>query len=82
MTVAALPVIVGATVVNDVVITIDFNGVIHAYNTKDGTELWTEQLPAQSNSTPSIADDLLVQGAGFASAPGQKPEVVGYRLPQ
>ena len=71
----------GATVVNDVVITVDFNGVIHAYNKKDGTEVWTQQLPAQSNSTPAIADDLLVQGAGFASAKNQTPQVVGYRLP-
>ena len=72
----------GATVVNDVVMTVDFNGVIHAYNTTDGTELWTEQLPAQSNSTPAIAGDLVVQGAGFASAPDHSAEVVGYRLPQ
>jgi glucose dehydrogenase len=71
----------GATVVNDVVVTIDFNGVIHAYNKADGTELWTEQLPAQSNSTPAIADDLLVQGAGFASAKDHTAEVVAYRLP-
>lgn len=71
----------GATVVNDVVVTVDFNGVIHAYDKEDGTELWTEQLPAQSNSTPAIAEDIVVQGAGFAAAPGQTPQVVAYRLP-
>jgi glucose dehydrogenase len=72
----------GATVVNDVVVTVDFNGVIHGYNKADGTEVWTEQLPAQSNSTPAIAEDVIVQGAGFASAPDQSPEVVAYRLPE
>ncbi len=71
----------GATVVNDVVVTVTFDGVIHAFNKKDGTEVWTEQLPAQSNSTPAIAEDVIVQGAGFASAPGQSPQVVAYKLP-
>ena len=71
----------GATVVNDVVVTVDFNGVIHGYNTKDGTEVWTEQLPAQSNSTPAIADDMVVAGAGFASSKEMSPEVVAYKLP-
>jgi len=72
----------GATVVNDVVVTVDFNGVIRAYNKEDGSELWTEQLPAQSNSTPAIAEDVIVQGAGFASAPEHTAEVVAYRLPE
>jgi FOG: WD40-like repeat len=71
----------GATVVNDVVMTVTFDGVMHAFNKKDGTQLWTEQLPAQSNSTPAIADDVIVAGAGFASAPGQKAQVVAYKLP-
>ena len=71
----------GATVVNDAVVTVTFDGMIHAFNKKDGTEVWTEQLPAQSNSTPAIAEDVIVQGAGFASAPGQSPEVVAYKLP-
>lgn len=71
----------GATIVNDTVVTVTFDGMIHAYNKKDGSEVWTQQLPAQSNSTPAIADDMIVQGAGFASAPGQSPEVVAYKLP-
>ena len=71
----------GATVVNDAVVTVTFDGVIHAYNKKDGSEVWTKQLPAQSNSTPAIADDVIVQGAGFAAAPGQAAQVVAYKLP-
>ena len=71
----------GATVVNDAVVTVTFDGKIHAFKKSDGTELWTEQLPAQSNSTPAIASDVIVQGAGFASAKGQTPQVVAYKLP-
>jgi glucose dehydrogenase len=71
----------GATVVNDAVVTVTFDGKIHAFDKTTGTELWTEQLPAQSNSTPAIADDMLVAGAGFASAKGMTPEVVAYKLP-
>ncbi len=71
----------GATVVNDVVVTVDFSGMIHAFNKKDGSVVWTQQLPANSNSTPAIAEDVIIAGAGFAAAPGQKAEVVAYRLP-
>jgi len=71
----------GATVVNDTVVTVTFDGVIHAFNKTDGTEVWTEQLPAQSNSTPAIAEDVIVAGAGFASTPSMTPEVVAYQLP-
>lgn len=72
----------GATVVNDAVVTVTFDGKMHAFATKDGSELWTQQLPAQSNSTPAIADDVIVQGAGFASAKGQTASVVAYALPE
>lgn len=72
----------GATVVNDVVVTITFDGVMHAFAKSDGSELWTQQLPAQSNSTPAIAEDVIVQGAGFAASPDQTASVVAYRLPQ
>lgn len=72
----------GATVVNDVVVTGTFDGMMHAFNKADGTEVWTKQLPAQSNSTPAITGDMIIQGAGFAAAPGQKAQVVAYRLPE
>lgn len=71
----------GATVVNDTVVTVTFDGVIHAFSKKDGTEVWTQQLPAQSNSTPAITEDMIVQGAGYASTPKQKAQVVAYSLP-
>ncbi|MGD9573655.1 MAG: PQQ-binding-like beta-propeller repeat protein [Thermoleophilia bacterium] len=72
----------GATVVNDLVVTVTFDGVMHAFNKADGTEVWTQQLPAQSNSTPAIAEDVIVQGAGFAASPDQTASVVAYRLPE
>lgn len=72
----------GATVVNDVVVTITFDGIIRAFGKKDGAEVWTQQLPALSNSTPAIAEDVIVQGAGYAASPDQKAQVVAYSLPK
>lgn len=72
----------GATVVNDVVVTITFDGVMHGFDKASGEEVWTQQLPAQSNSTPAITEDLIVQGAGFATTPEQKASVVAYALPK
>ncbi|MGD9696572.1 MAG: PQQ-binding-like beta-propeller repeat protein [Thermoleophilia bacterium] len=71
----------GATVVNDTVVTVTFDGVIHAFNKDTGEKVWEQQLPAQSNSTPAIGDDFLVAGAGFKAAADQKAQVVGYTLP-
>lgn len=71
----------GATVVNDAVVTVTFDGKIRAFKKADGVSVWTKQLPALSNSTPAIADDVIVAGAGFAAAKGQAPAVVAYRLP-
>ena len=70
-----------ATVVNDVVVTVTFDGLIRAFDKADGRELWTEQLPAQSNSTPAITGDMIVQGAGFATTPDQTAQVVAYTRP-
>jgi glucose dehydrogenase len=72
----------GATVVNDTVVTITFDGIIHAFSKADGTEVWSQQLPAQSNSTPAITEDMIVQGAGYASTPQQKASVLAYSLPK
>ena len=72
----------GATVVNDAVVTVTFDGIIRAFAKKDGTEAWTQQLPALSNSTPAIAEDVIVQGAGYAATPQQKAQVVAYSLPK
>ena len=71
----------GATVVNDTVVTITFEGKIQAFNKADGTAVWTKQMPAFANATPAIADDMIVAGAGFAAGEGQKPAVVAYKLP-
>ena len=67
---------------NDLVVTVTFDGVMHAFAKADGAEVWTKQLPAQSNSTPAITDDMIVQGAGYASSPEQKASVVAYALPE
>ncbi len=71
----------GATVVNDTVVTVTFDGMIRAFTKKDGKAVWTQQLPALSNSTPAITEDMIVAGAGYAATPKQKAEVVAYKLP-
>jgi len=71
----------GATVVNDAVVTITFDGKIQAFKKADGTAIWTKQMPASANATPAITDDMIIAGAGFAAGEGQKPAVVAYKLP-
>ncbi|MBV8195517.1 MAG: PQQ-binding-like beta-propeller repeat protein [Candidatus Dormibacteraeota bacterium] len=71
----------GASVSNDIVFTSTFNGEIFALSRKDGSILWTSQLPAGSNSTLAIAGDTLIAGAGLPLKTSQHPKVVAYQLP-
>jgi len=71
----------GATTVsNDVVFATTFDGEVHAFEASSGRQLWQEQLPAGSNAGVTIAGDTVVAPAGIASAEGQTPEIVAYRL--
>jgi alcohol dehydrogenase (cytochrome c) len=76
----------GATVSNDLVFTttLKFTGTtlkgeVVALSRKDGSIVWTAQLPAGSNATLAIAGSTLLAGAGLA-VPTQHPVVVAYRL--
>lgn len=54
-----------ATVVNDVVFTGCLDGVVRAYNTEDGSLLWTYQATAGLNAPFTISGDyLIVPAAG------------------
>ena len=71
----------GATTVsNDVVFATTFDGKVWAYDTQSGRQLWQEQLPAGSNAGVTISGETVVAPAGLASAEGQTPEIVAYRL--
>jgi len=68
------------TVVNDVVFATSFEGSIYAFEAATGNELWVETLPASINTSVSIAGDTVIAPAGLASAEGQVPEIVAFRL--
>jgi outer membrane protein assembly factor BamB len=67
-------------VVNDVVFFTTFDGTVHGLDAKSGGEVWTASLPAGSNSPVTASGDTLLVPAGIATAEGQKPEIVAYRL--
>jgi len=68
------------TVVNDVVFASSFEGSVYAFDAKSGGELWVSTLPASINTSVSVAGDTMIAPAGLASAEGQTPEIVAYRL--
>ena len=68
------------TVSNDLVFTTTFDGKLRAYSIDDGTEVWTSELGAGTNSPLAIAGDTLVAAAGFPQGAGQKAQLVVYKL--
>jgi outer membrane protein assembly factor BamB len=68
------------TVVNDLVFTTTSEGKIYAFETGSGQPVWQESLPAGTNAGVAIEGDMVVVGAGLASAEGQTPQLVAYRL--
>jgi outer membrane protein assembly factor BamB len=68
------------TVVNDLVFATTSDGKIHAFETGSGQPVWQETLPAGTNAGVAIEGDMVVVGAGLASAEGQTPQLVAYRL--
>jgi outer membrane protein assembly factor BamB len=70
----------GATVVNDLVLTVWFDGAIRAFAARDGRLVWRARAPAAVNAPPAVAGDMLIVGAGYAARAGQRPQVVAYRL--
>jgi outer membrane protein assembly factor BamB len=70
----------GATVANDLVFTATFAGEVVALSRKDGTIVWTAQLPAGANAPLAIVGDTLLAGAGMPLSATQHPALVAYRL--
>ena len=68
------------TVVNDLVFATTFDGTVHAFDAASGSEAWTGQLPAGINTGVSISGDTVIAPAGIATAEGQKPKIVAFRL--
>jgi outer membrane protein assembly factor BamB len=59
-----------ATVANGVVFTSTFDGQLYAFDTHDGTPLWSARASAGINSCPSLAGTTLLVGAGVPRAGG------------
>jgi glucose dehydrogenase len=68
------------TVVNDLVFTTTFDGQIYALSTKTGDTVWSETLPANSNTGVAVNGNTVVAAGGLAAAQGQAPALVAYRL--
>ena len=62
-----------ATISNDLLFTTLFDGRVVAHSLEDGSEVWSTELPAGTNSPLAIAGDRLVTAAGFPQGAGQKP---------
>lgn len=68
------------TVVNDVVFATTAEGSVYALDASNGNELWVSTLPAGINTGVSVSGGTVIAPAGLASAEGQSPEMVAFRL--
>ena len=59
----------GATVVNDLVFTATFNGVIYAFNKKTGEKLFEYQAPGGINGQPAVAGNTIIFPVGVSAHP-------------
>lgn len=57
----------GATVVNDLVFTSTFDGMMYAFKADTGAQVWSWQAPGPVNAWPSAAGDTLLVPVGQAS---------------
>ncbi len=66
----------GATVVNDLVFTATFDGMIYAFDKNTGDPLWSYRAPAGVNAWPAVAGDTIVWPV---AGPGL-PSLIAFRL--
>jgi outer membrane protein assembly factor BamB len=64
------------TVVNDLLFTATYDGVIYALAREDGGILWTHQAPGGIIAWPAVAADTLVWPIGL----GRDPQMIALRL--
>jgi outer membrane protein assembly factor BamB len=57
----------GATVVNDLVFTATFDGMVYAFKADTGEQVWSYQAPGPVNAWPSAAGDTLLVPVGLGS---------------
>ena len=59
----------GATVVNDLVFTATYNGMIYAFDKKTGETMFEYQAPGGINGQPAVAGDTIVFPVGISANP-------------
>ena len=67
----------GATVVNDLVFTGTFDGMLYAFKRDTGTQVWSYKTPAGINAWPSFAGDMMVLPV---AGPGGPTSIMGFKL--
>ncbi len=67
----------GATVVNDLVFTGTFDGMLYAFDTSTGEQVWSYQAPAGVNAWPAVAGDTIVWPI---AGPGGPTSIIGFQL--
>ena len=65
-----------ATVVNDLVFTSTFDGMMYAFSTSDGSKVWSAQGPGSINAWPAVAGDTIIFPFGGAAS----PQVIALKL--
>jgi len=65
-----------ATVVNDLVFTSTYNGMIYAFDRKTGEEVWSYQAPGGINGWPAVSEDTIIFPVGV----GQNPVLLALRI--
>jgi len=66
----------GATVINDLVFTAEYDGTIHAFKADSGDEVFELKAPAGINAWPAVAKDVIVWPAGV----GEDPSLIALRI--
>jgi outer membrane protein assembly factor BamB len=59
----------GATVVNDLVLTATFDGIIYAFIVDTGDQVWKFKAPAGINAWPAVAGNTIVWPCGSGGTP-------------
>lgn len=67
-----------ATVADGVVFTSTFDGTVYAFDSHDGSTLWSKRMQAGVNACPALSGDLLLVGAGLPQAHRRTLELVAF----
>jgi alcohol dehydrogenase (cytochrome c) len=70
----------GTTVVNDLVFTTTYDGVVHAVNTHTGQEVWQQTLPTVTNTPVVINGPYLFTAASWPQTADQTAQILAFRL--